>query len=226
MTKISTNNISIYHKDIKKDFKVIVCYSTSHKFYIEIPKDLYDVANHEDETTRHKYNIKKIFKTKKYTETNYKLVVCGITEDEVIINAELCIKFLLGKSIVQRDVIIVFYNPKDLCDYNGHHYNQEHPQIGMQFGLTYAVETTSGDKKVYSIYPKGGHMQGCINTNRKEINMHNRSGTIIPDTPENREKLESIYNTFIKLNETLTNILKTPENLLGFIQNNTKLLNN
>lgn len=221
MAKVSTQIIKTCQKDIQKEFKLNLMYNSDLKFHIEIPLEFYDVVHHLSNHTE--LSIEKVRKAK--GSDIFRYYVTAQTEPLCIYNTKKCLEYLVDKSVVQRNVIIVFYNPKDLCNYNDHMYNEEHPQIGMQFGLTYAVETSVGDKKVYSIYPEGGYLNGCVRQNRKELNLYNKASTIIPDTPENRSTLENLYNAFILLNEKLKSFMQTPEKLLEFIQSNIKLLN-
>lgn len=227
MAKVSTHTITVYHEDIHKEFKIGVLYNSDNGFHVEVPDNFREVCKHLSYDERQKKNIVTVYKTKRdqvFYNDNFKFYIKGITEQEVINNTISCFKFLITKSIVQRDVIIVFFNPKDNCLYNEHLHNKEHPQIGMQFGLTYAVESTVGENKVYSIYPEGGYRNGVTIQNRKEIRLRGDYSTIIPDTPENRITLETIYKGFITLNEKLKDITKTPDVLLEFIQSNQKLI--
>ena len=201
MPKISNNTISVYNKDIKVDYKIDVNYNQEFMFYALIPEEFKELVKHLTEEELKVFNIVKRYKNKRDQYTHiYDPIISSKTENECLLLIKKCLDDFTTKSITQRDVIIVFYNPKDLCDYGSHHYNQEHPQIGMQFGLTYAVETSLKDKKVYSIYPPGGHMNGCVRVVRKEISLWGRSSIIIPDSPANRESLENLYNAFINLN--------------------------
>lgn len=224
MAKVGTHTIHVYQKDIQKDYKVSLMYNNDYRFHVEIPLEFFNVVHHLDESILTEYSIGKIYK-KKYDYSNYKPIIFAHTEELALEKTKKCFEYLTDKAVIQRNVIIVFYNPKDLCQYNEHFYNEEHPQIGMQFGLTYAVETSVGDKKVYSIYPEGGYRNGCVMQNRKELRLWNKASTIIPDTPENRATLENLYNAFIQLNEKLKSFMSTPEKLLEFIQSNVKLLN-
>lgn len=221
MAKVSTHTIKTYQKDIQKEFKLNLMYNSEFKFHMEIPLEFYDVVHHLSNHAE-----LSIEKTRKAKGVNvFKYYVTAQTESLCLDNTKKCLEHLVDKSVVQRNVIIVFYNPKDLCNYNEHRYNEEHPQIGLQFGLTYAVETSVGDKKVYSIYPEGGYRNGCVLQNRKELHLWNTASTIIPDTPENRATLENLYNAFIGLNEKLKSFMQSPEKLLEFIKSNVKLLN-
>jgi len=220
MAKVGTETISVYHKDIAKEFKVNLMYNSDLKFHIEIPLEFYDIVHHLDNLVG--LSIKKVKKSK--DSDAFKYFVIAQTEVLCIGNMKKCLEYLIDKSIVQRNVIIVFYNPKDTCKYGNHIYNEEHPQIGLQFGLTYAVETCVGDKKIYSIYPEGGYIEGCVRKDRKELCLWNTASIIIPDAPENRAILENLYNAFIQLNEKLKSFTQTPEKLLEFIQSGVKLL--
>ncbi len=228
MAKVSTEIVKIYHKDIVKEFKVSVMYDDNYNFHIAIPEEFREIVHILDGSQMIDFNVRKKYKNKKdiilTTANSYEPVVSSMHKESCLDDFKKVLMFLVNKSINQRDVIIVFFNPKDLCQYNDHFYNEEHPQIGMQFGLTYAVETSVGDDKVYSIYPEGGHYEACTIRNRKEIRLWDKAATIIADTPENREALEGIYKGLILLNEKIKGFTQSPEMLLAFIESNTKLL--
>jgi len=219
MPKISTNQVKIYHKDIEEYFTLVVMYNQTNRFYIEVPDPFTDIINHlSDEELE---TLKIIFNHEK--RSSNKKIISAETEEICIDLMKKAIKNLIDKRIVQRDVIIVFYNPKDECTYGDHRYNKEHPQIGMQIGLTYAIESTLGDKKVYSTYETKDWF-GDLRTNRTEIRLWNQSATVIPDTPQNRETLERLYDGFVKLNEKMKEFTKTPDSLIAFIDSKLKIL--
>lgn len=226
MPKISTNEINIYHDDIKKALTIVVMYNQKFHFYAEIPNEFYSVVHHLPEDKLTELSIRIMHESKRWHSVNdpHKKIIVGDSESECLVKMKKCLEFLVDKSVQKRDVIILFYNPKDITNYNEHLMNNEHPMIGLQYGLTYAVETSVGDKKVYSIYTEYEAF-GRKNTNRRELSLWNKSSVIIPDTPHNRETLEQLYHALIALNEKLKSFTSTPEKLLEFIQSNIKLLN-
>jgi hypothetical protein len=131
----------------------------------------------------------------------------------------------MDKAIVQRNVIILFFNPEYEVRYGNHKHNESHPQIGCQIGLTYAVESCVGDKKVYSLY-KSHEAFGETKVQRTELSLWNKSVTIIDDTPANRAALESLYEAMNNLILKLKEFASSEEKLLGLIQSNIKLLGN
>jgi len=224
MGKVGTKIIETYQKDIQKEFRVNLMYNSRLKFHIEIPIEFEEVVLHISRADLMSMGIENILVSK--AEKKYKHYVVAETESQCMEQTKKCLEYMIDKSIIQRDVIIVFYNPKDNVQYGNIVHNAEHPQIGLQFGLTYAVETSVGENnKVYSIYPKEGWRNGCILQNRKELNLWGKICTVIPDTLENRMTLEQLYNAFMQLNKKLTEFTKTPDALLDFIQSNVKLLN-
>lgn len=227
MPKISNNPMSIYHKDIKKDYTIVVMYNQDYAFYAVIPPEFNDIVHHLSEPECKELFIQKKYTTKRgYRDANakYDPVIAAPSEGECLSRMKKCLESFVDKSVQQRKVIILFYNPKDTTNYNEHKYNEHHPQIGMQMGLTYATETSVGDKKVYSLY-REYEAFGRTNADRKELNLWNKAATIIPDTPENRETLEYLYNALKLLNDKLASFTSTPEKLLEFIQSKVKLLN-
>jgi hypothetical protein len=222
MPKISTNQIQLYHKDIKKNYDIVINYNQKVHFYTIIPDEFKEVVHHLDDELKDGYFITKLLK-RKYDESTYSYVINASSESDCLERTKVCLRALTDKIIEKRNVIIVFYEPNDNMRYNNHLHNDEHPQIGLKFGLTYAVETSVGDKKVYSLYSKYEAF-GKMNTDRKELNLWNKASTIIPDTPENRVMLEQLYSNLDKLNKKLTEFTSTPDKMLEFISSNIKML--
>lgn len=226
MPKISNNSISIYHKEIRKDFSVVVMYNKDHFFYAKIPSEFDDIVNHLSDDQLKELFIVRNYKSRsdRFSQQNYTSVISADTEDECLARIKKCISALIDKAIKQRDVIIVFYNGEDRMNYNSHRYNDEHQQIGLKFGLTYAIESTVGDKKVYSTYTTYDSF-GEDKTVRHEMSLWNEAATIIPDTKENRAMLENLYTNLDKLNNQLKKFTGSEEVMLEFISSNIKLLN-
>jgi hypothetical protein len=222
MPKISNNSVLIRHKDIDKRYDIVIMYNQKQHFYSTIPNEFKDVVHHFSEKEMEELFIVEN-RIGRYDSKEYTAIIEAETEAECLFRMKECLKILVGKSIEQRNVIIVFYNPKDNCNYNDHRYNKEHPQIGLQFALTYAIETSVGDKKVYSTYDSYEAF-GETHINRHEMNLWNTASTIIPDTKENRKTLEQLYINLDKLNNKLKEFTSTPEKMLEFITTNVKML--
>lgn len=222
MPQISKNNVEIYHEDIRKYYTITVMYNKDEHFYAIVPGEFHDIVHHLSKEEMDEMGISK--KHKRRFEAEYQPIVSTETEHDCLQGMTKAIKKLTGKAIEQRDVIIVFYNADFTSRYNSHEHNAEHPQIGMQYGLTYAVETSVGDKKVYSLYSKLDWF-GEEKTTRYEIDLYNKASTIIPDTEENRKMLEQLYSNFKELNKRLTEFTSTPETMLELISNGVKMLN-
>ena len=220
MPKISQNQVTIYHSDLSKQFTIVVMYNSEFKFYSKIPSEFHDTVKHLSEN-----QMKKLFMVSRSRKHNseFSPAVCADSEDDCIIKTKTAYKFLMTMSIEKRDVIIVFYENRDVCSYGDLEHNKEHPQIGLRFGLTYAVETTSGDKKVYNIYDKYEAF-GEERIKRREIHIWNQHCTVIPDSPENRIFLESLYEALKGLNQKITSISESEPKLLEFINSNQKML--
>lgn len=229
MPKISNNQITAYHKDIKKFFDIVVMYNQEHTFYAVIPNQFKSVVHHfdNDKMTELGIDIKYKSKSRRWrSDTNqedYEYIVSDNSEGSCLSKMKKTLEYLVDKSIEQRKVIILFYNAKDECRYNNHLFNNEHPQIGIQFGLTYAIETKVGENKVYSQY-RTIDWFGEPREERTELNLWDSAATIIDDTPENRFTLEALYDAFVKLRDKLTSFTATPEKLLEFIASKQKLL--
>lgn len=221
MPTISKNNIRINHKEIVKDYSITVMYSQDLMFYAVIPDEFKAIVRHLDDEQRNNLFIKTKYKTAKdrhQTERAHDSIVHGTSEGECITRIRKCLEEIVGKSITQVKVIIVFYNPT-----HNTRYNKEHPQIGFQFGLTYAIETSLSGKKVYSTYNEYDSF-GETKLTRHELNLWNQAAIIIPDTEANRETLEYLYNAMKALNEKLASFTSTPDKLLEFIASNIKLI--
>ena len=225
MPKISTNNVQIHNKHITKDYTVDIMYNQKHHFYANIHSEYRDIVHHLGDDKLKELSIVKDY-AKKYpsAEDKYQPIIVGATENEVLSKMRTALTYFTDKSIVQRNVIIVFYNSKDIQHYNRHTYNKEHPQIGLQYALTYAVETSVGDKKIYATYTPYESF-GETRINIHELNLYHAASTIIDDTPENRATLEHLYTALFNLNKKLGEFTSTPEKLLELISSNQKLLN-
>lgn len=231
MPKISQNTFKLYHKEVTIDFNIEIHYNSENGFFIKLPPEYIISHSHLNNEQCEKFNTCIIFKNnrERYREDGKGIpIVKGQYEGICLENFKLLINHLLTSTITKREVIIVFYNPKDNTGYNSHKHNVEHPQIGLQFGLTYATETRVGENlPKYYIYSKNGESVSInhMHESKREINLWNSSSTIIDDTPENREFLETMYKALINLNEKMKEFTKTPEALLSLISSNQKLLN-
>lgn len=220
MPKISNNTVNVYNHHIQKSFDVAINYNQQHAFYAQIETAFVEIADHMGDDELKDYKLERSYKTK-YRQGSYKWITAGSNKGEVLSQMKKFLEFATAKTLSHRNVIIVFFTGRDNMRYNNHRYNIEHPQIGLKFGLTYAVETSVTDKKVYSTYNGNDHRGNPI---RQELNLYGEASCIIPDTPENRETLESLYHNLNSLNERLKEFTATPEALLGLISSNQKLL--
>lgn len=222
MARVGHLNITVYGEHINKEFKLALNFNQEHDFHVFLPDELNDSFKHIEDLN--KYSARFHYKNRHETSAgkNWKAMVYGKTESECLASAKEILNYLAGASIKQRNVIIVFYKSDDTCKYNDHRYNNEHPQIGIKFGLTYAVETTLGEKKIYSQYREVDFPSGQ-KIDRKELSLWNSAATIIDDTDANREMLERIYTAFVGLREKLNKITETPQALLKFIESNGNL---
>lgn len=219
MPKISNNRVKLFHKDIEEYVDIVINYNGDDKFYANFPNDFSDIIHHMDESEMAVIGAKY-----SYSKANRgKWIISEEKEGDCLHKMKKALTSLLDKRIEKRDVIILFYKHDKTCRYNTHEYNQIHPQIGIQIGLTYAVETSIGDKKVYSVY-REYEIFNEKRTERKEITLWNEAATIIPDTPQNREYLEYLYSGFKELNEKMTKFTESSDSLMALIASNQKML--
>ncbi len=224
MAKIGKRSVTIYHKEMKRTFEYEMLYNSDHLFHAVIPSEFNDAFDHLNETELKELSVKKWHKSKYNRESNYTRIVHAVNEGTCEAAMKKFIEAVMDSELKRRNVIVLFYNGKDECNYGDHQYNGEHPQIGFQIGLTYCVETTLGEKKVYNLFREETDLDGEKRTIRKEIRIINYHTTIIDDTPKNREFLENIYAKLGWLNKQLKEFTKTEESLLGLIESNQKLL--
>jgi len=217
MPKISTKYIRVRNQDIDKGFDVVINYNKDFLFYAAIPIEFQHAVEH---LTAQELKVLKIemFRKSRADVHGYP-IVSSASETGCEADMKKALDFLISKTIAKRNVIIVDFKSES---YNrGIPTNPEHPVIGIAFSLTYAVESTSGENKVYSLYETYGDR-----VTRTEIYMHNRDlFRIIDDTPENRSALETLYKALNDLKEKLAHFTKDNNILLDFIQSNVKLLN-
>jgi hypothetical protein len=225
MPKISTNETKICHKDIDVRLKIVIMYNQKWSFYSIIPEEYKDAIQllSKDDKKENKLREMYLGKFPKHGEEP-KYIVHAENEYDCLNQAQAVIKVLLTNVVKKRDVIIVFYNPKNRSNYNNHLYNKEHDQIGLQFGLTYAVESSVEDKKVYSMYTEVYSHTKEKEYKRDELSLWNESATIIDDTPKNREMLEALYTSLHTINTKLTEFMKSPDALAEFIKVGMKAL--
>jgi len=222
MPKIRTETIHVQHKDIRRTFQLNLMYNGTDKFNIVIPEEYHEIINHLEDKELEANSVSCKAKSKTSREPIY--FTHAETEEECLQRTKKFLHILTDKEIVQRNVILVFYNQNNVGHYGTLRHNKEHPQIGMKYGLTYAVETSVADKKVYSLYIEKQRMDGTTWQDRLEISLWNELVTVIPDTPENRKVLEDIYNAFINLNEKMKTFTKNSDSMLEFIQSKVKML--
>lgn len=223
MAKIGKRSVTIYHKEMKRTFEYEMLYNSDNLFHAMIPSEFNDTFDHLNETQLKELSAAKSYK-RKFNAGPYTRIVHAVNEGSCEEAMKKFIEAVMDSEIKRRNVIVLFYNGKDQCNYGDHQYNGEHPQIGFQIGLTYCVETTLGDKKIYNLFREEKDFDGEKRTIRKEIRIIDYHTTIIDDTPKNREFLENIYSKLGWLNNQLKEFTKTEESLLGLIESNQKLL--
>lgn len=226
MPKIRKQTISVRHGEVSKNFDLTTMYDQEDAFYIELPIEFKSLIHHTENSELDGLQISKKYRSKygRYDADmdSYKAIVSANNEQECLSKAKAAIKHFMDKIIAKRNVIIVFYYPKASSSYNRHYYNPQYDQIGIQFGLTYAVESSVGDKKVYSMYRTSENNPEHM----RELSLWGDNSTIIDDTEENRRFLEQLYDALKALNEKISSFTKNEESLINMISSGVKLLSN
>lgn len=211
MPKISKNKIRIIVDHIDEYVEAVIMYNLTHHFYFVISEVFEDIVNLLSDKEREKLGIFKKYK-RAAIASEYVFIIVDDTEKGCLEKVKVCLKKLMTLSVKKKKVIIVFYNSEHTCRYSNHKYNSEHPQIGLQFGLTYADELSYGDSKSYYL-------------NGEKLNLWDESAIIIPDSEENRRVLEQLYFNLNELNKKLKEFTSTPDSMLKAISSNIKMLN-
>lgn len=228
MPVISKQSKIIKGDKITRKFEFTVMYSQSDSFYIDIPKEfLMTLATMDGNATR-KYGI-----TYSKISGKVKAIISAALEQDAIVKFHEVVRILMDTDIVSRDVIIVFFLLDDGGGYNSHKFNTEHEKRSAQFGLTYAIETTSGNgEKLYRFRKKtqkwniDKHIyESEENGETEDFRIWSKNSTIIDDTPENRQKMDSLYIGLTNLYAVIEEITKDCVALEEFIKSDIKLLN-
>jgi hypothetical protein len=147
-----------------------------------------------------------------------KSMICIVAKTESELEEDM-VKFYqkeIESTTLSRKVIIIHYLSPN-TSYGSHHYNEQHPQIALQLGLTYAMEFTIGEEKSYSTKAEGRYGRG-------KFRIWDSGTTIIDDTKENRQWLETLYSALKNVETALDKITETNETLQKFISSGKKLL--
>lgn len=224
MPKISSNNLSVYNheKKVKKTFKIEIMYNQDYSFYAKVPAEYHEVFEHMTQAKQKEFNGGYWSKTKYVFRAADKTpIVSAETEGVCLSMMKKLLEYMLTETVVERRVIILFYSgDKGRTQYNNYKANVQHEKIGLEMGLTYAVETSLGDVKTYQLVwecAKPFGERGEKEERREDINLLYGACTVIPDTKENRAALEKLYDMLKVLNENLKMYTKTEEKLLELI---------
>jgi len=214
MPKISKYHMYYRHKGVQKNTEVQVMYNQKFIFYVKVPDEMAKACRVIGRDKRDNLCIEEFNrKTSDSPETDY--VICGGTESKCEENTRDAYAALSELSAVEKNVIIVLFE-NQTTTFNRHSYNNEHPQLAIKFGLTYAVETEISGSKEYTVEDSF--------KNRKILSLWNSGSTIIPDTEDNRESLELIYEALKTIHDRLEKFTESSEAMVKMIQNNVKLL--
>jgi len=211
MPKIKTTSLRLTPKGVVNSIhiKVEIWYNDG-VFFSPLREDYYAKYEGFDSDKLEKFGLD-------FREINRsKSMICisakSELEDEIV-------KFYqkeIESTTASRKVIIIHYSSPN-TSYGSHHYNEEHPQIALQLGLTYATEFIIGEEKSYSTTAKG-------NYSRSKFRIWENGTTIIDDTKENRKWLESLYAALKNVETALDTITENNETLQKFISSGKKLL--
>jgi hypothetical protein len=146
------------------------------------------------------------------------ICITETTEAKLITKATKFYERELKTTTQSRKVIVVHFT-SPTTSYGGHAYNEQHPQLALQLGLTYATEFTIGSEKSYSTEAKPRY-------GSSKFRIWDRDVTIIEDTKENRAWLESLYAALQNVETALTTITEDSGTLQKFISSGQKLLPN
>lgn len=133
------------------------------------------------------------------------IAIKGKTENELLSNIPTSLRALSEMGEVVREVIIVYFE-----GYNDTH-NFSPPIVEKdfkmaKFGYKFAKESEdslAGNKHYFTETEISG------STKRKKLyNMTNTRHVIIPDTPENRDKVEYLYKAMEKISDRMSDLCK------------------
>lgn len=230
MPKISKNTIQIYNKkQSNTNFVIDILYNQDLKFYAVIPAafnenfDLLSGSELEGFAATRKY---KSVTDRVSSTQNFERIISSDTEVGVLSNMKRFLEYLIDFTIVSRNVIILFFNTNGTTYNNMSFAKSKYPQIQMELGLVYCVETSIpnvGTPK-YMQYRKTERLSGGFIEEKSEFNIWGKQCTVIDDTEENRAFLEKIYNGFSELISAMKEFTKTPEALLQLIGSGLRLI--
>ena len=213
MPKIKTTSLRLTPKGVVNSIhiKVEIWYNDG-VFFSPLREDYYAKYEGFDSDKLEKFGLD-------FREINRsKSMICISAKTESELEDEI-VKFYqkeIESTTASRKVIIIHYSSPN-TSYGSHHYNEEHPQIALQLGLTYATEFIIGEEKSYSTTAKG-------NYSRSKFRIWENGTTIIDDRKENRKWLESLYAALKNVETALDTITENNETLQKFISSGKKLL--
>jgi len=213
MPKIKTTSLRLTPKGVvnSTSIKVEIWYNEG-MFFSPLREDYYAKYEGFDSDKLEKFGLD-------FREINRsKSMICISAKTEGELEEEI-VKFYqkeIESTTASRKVIIIHYSSPN-TSYGSHHYNEQHPQIALQLGLTYATEFIIGEEKSYSTDAKGRYGRG-------KFRIWENGTTIIDDTKENRKWLESLYAALKNVETALDTITENNETLQKFISSGKKLL--
>lgn len=227
MPKIKNVIVSAWWESEKRDFDVVLMYTSNVGFYIEIPEELQPVANFLNDNLIEKYCISYIRgrSISINCKQNNNAVTVSDSEKDCLSIAQSLFTYLCRNSIKYKDVIVVYFDDK-LAKYNSGT-NKEHPKDGFTYGLCYCIEEKVGDTgeaKYYQYITTPADYHFKESTRKIEVSLYGNNYIVIDDIPQNRELLEHTYRLYIELKNKLKTFLGDKEQLLTLIASNQKLI--
>lgn len=224
MPKIANHVIKIHGEKITESYKVEINYNSSEGFYIRVPEILLPAYSHLTDQDKITHNASFFYK-RKMDHYNGKgtPIVSGDSEANVCENARKLFLKLAQSAITERPVILIFYEDKETG--RNHHTTQGFDPTGLEFGLTFCIETSvAGGDPVYYEYTERERFGEPV-IDRRAIHVWNSNCTIIDDTPGNKEFVINLYKALKELRTKMKNFTSTSEKFLQLIASNQKLLN-
>lgn len=197
---------------LEKWFEYDIMYSKDNGFYIVIPSeytDVFDSLTDEQKKDNHAHQIK---------GRGYSNIlgngVLGNSEKEVQNYFESLMRALVGITLVQKKVILVWYDKEEKS--KSAYYSDERDEVGYTIRYAYANEVKNRGAS------KANYYRQDAGKNKLNIGYHEKV-TVIEDKPENRKAIEELYNATILLTNKL-DILTDPAKLQKAIDSRQKLL--
>lgn len=224
MPKISNQRVKV-RSDADTYVEYQVFYNSEYGFHAQVPDQFNDVFDLMPEKDHEALHCRKVFKSGKRITTGVaKRCILGTGEDNCIANMYSFLQKAVEYKTVKRDVIIVFYQTRE-TNFGGHEYNNDHPGLSLQLGLTYCTEVVVGDGKP-DYYKFTKPTKSYIEVKKQRVSVWDKEDAcVIDDTKENRAFVEQLYAALLTLQNKLKDYTKSGKSFLALIASRQKLLN-